>query len=68
MSVFIGSIPNCTKEDVALAKSILKESRNDSESLSSLQKYFEGMFPNKYVYLFNRGRDSLYFFLKLLNK
>ena len=67
MSVFIGSIPNCTKEDVALAKSILKESRNDSESLSSLQKYFEGMFPNKYVYLFNRGRDSLYFFLKLLN-
>ncbi len=67
MAVFIGSIPNCTKEDVVLAKKILRRGSGSKESLSSVEKYFEEMFPNKYVYLFNRGRDSLYFFLKVLN-
>lgn len=67
MGVFIGSIPNCTKEDVVLAKRILRRRGGRHGSLSSLEKYFEEMFPNRYVYLFNRGRDSLYFFLKVLN-
>lgn len=66
MSVFIGSIPNCTKEDINLAKKLLKKKQATCDSISLLNKEFSNLFNNRKFYLFNRGRDSLYFLLKSL--
>jgi perosamine synthetase len=66
MSVFIGSIPNTQKDDIALANSILNGKVTKEGWIGLLEDEFEKSF-NKKAFLFNRGRDSLYFFLKLLN-
>lgn len=66
MSVFIGSIPNNDKDDIQLAKDIVKGNISCEGDLTTLKKKLEGIFNSK-PFLFNRGRDSLYFFLRLLN-
>lgn len=66
MSVFIGSIPNNQQDDITLAKDILKGSVANKGWVEILEKELEDMFNSK-PFLFNRGRDSLFFFLKLLN-
>ncbi len=66
MAVFIGSTPNVTEKDLVLAREITKNSSLAEGSMTKLTKHFQKMFPDKEVFLFNRGRDSLYFFLKQL--
>lgn len=61
MSVFIGSIPNAQADDIALAKDILKGVTDTTGAIEALEKQF-----GKGTFLFNRGRDSLSFFLTLL--
>ena len=62
MPVFIGSIPNAEKDDIVLAKSIL-EGREDVSG--SIQKLKERL--GNEVLLFNRGRESLSFLLKVID-
>lgn len=66
MSVFIGSIPNTEKDDIVLAREILEGKIAKKGWADILEEKFEKTFNLK-PFLFNRGRDSLYFFLKLLN-
>ncbi|MGI5897600.1 MAG: DegT/DnrJ/EryC1/StrS family aminotransferase [Candidatus Dojkabacteria bacterium] len=66
MSVFIGSTPNCKNEDLIVAKEILANKSFAKGSISTLTRHCRKMFPQRDVFLFNRGRDSLYFFLKQL--
>lgn len=62
MSLFISSIPNTQEDDVKLAKDILNGKVNVDTALELLKSEF----PTE-VLFFNKGRDSLYFFLSLLN-
>lgn len=64
MSVFIGSIPNNTKEDYKLARELLRNPNKAKGSKKSLQNDFEKSFPKHDIFLFNRGRDALTFFYK----
>ena len=66
MEIFTGSTPNTTENDLRLANELLKGNVNIRSSIADLRKKFEDIFPNRKVLFFNRGRDSLYFFLKLL--
>lgn len=66
MEIFTGSTPNTTENDLMLANELLKGNVNIRSSIADLKKKFEDIFPNRKVLFFNRGRDSLYFFLKLL--
>ena len=66
MEIFTGSTPNTTENDLKLANELLKGNVNICSSIADLKKFFEDIFPNRKVLFFNRGRDSLYFFLKLL--
>jgi perosamine synthetase len=66
MSVFIGSIPNAQKDDVALAGAILKKEVDTNNVENELTKILEDSFNEK-TFLFNRGREALSFFLKLLD-
>ncbi|KKQ10652.1 MAG: DegT/DnrJ/EryC1/StrS aminotransferase [candidate division WS6 bacterium GW2011_GWE1_36_69] len=66
MPTLIGSIPTVQADDLELAKRILKGQENISNSTATLQKSLEGIFKSKEVYLFNRGREALYFALKTL--
>ncbi len=61
MSVFIGSIPNAQEDDIALANTLLKSVADSTCAIEDLEKRF-----GKDIFLFNRGRDSLSFFLSLL--
>ena len=68
MSVLIGSIPNDKKDDVKLAKKLSKVNfYKKSTSLEELEAYFSEIFEDRSLFMFNRGRDSLYFLLKSLN-
>lgn len=67
MEIFTGSTPNTTEGDLKLANELLKRNVNIDSSLVDLKKRFDDIFPNEKILFFNRGRDSLYFFLKLLN-
>jgi dTDP-4-amino-4,6-dideoxygalactose transaminase len=62
MPVFIGSIPNTQEDDVTLCKKILRNEIDSSNSFTELKR----ILGPDYLF-FDKGRDSLYFFLKLLN-
>jgi dTDP-4-amino-4,6-dideoxygalactose transaminase len=75
MSVFIGSIPNTERDDLELAKRILKGQEDLKGSLDSLRgdlfdllKQNENLanISKENIFLFNRGRDSIYFYLNAL--
>ncbi len=75
MSVFIGSIPNTEKDDLQLAKRILKGQEDLKGSIGSLrEQLLEHLRKNdnlveiteENIFLFNRGRDSIYFYLNTL--
>lgn len=67
MPVFIGSTPNTTEEDLKVAKGIVDGSINVEGSLDSLTNIFQKQYPEKSMFLFNRGRDSMYFLFQNLN-
>jgi len=67
MPTLIGSIPTTQLDDLELAKRILKGQENIIDSTITLQKKLENIFQNKEIYLFNRGREALYFALKTLS-
>lgn len=64
MSVFIGSIPNNTEEDLKIVKELLKNSNKAKGSRKILQNEFEKEFPSHNIFLFNRGREAFSFFFK----
>ena len=66
MSTLIGSIPTTQFDDLELAKRILNGQENIVDSTVNLQKKLEDIFQNKELYLFNRGREALYFALQTL--
>jgi len=75
MSIFIGSIPNTERDDLELAKRILRGQEDLKGSLDSLRKnLFDLLRQNENlvniskenIFLFNRGRDSIYFYLNSL--
>ena len=75
MSVFIGSIPNTEKDDLELAKRILRGEEDLKGSIDNLRKkILELLRENEdlaeisedNLFLFNRGRDSIYFYLNSL--
>lgn len=66
MSTLIGSIPTTQSDDLELAKKILNGQENIVDSIVNLQKALEDIFQNKELYLFNRGREALYFALQTL--
>jgi dTDP-4-amino-4,6-dideoxygalactose transaminase len=75
MSIFIGSIPNTEKDDLELAKRILRGEEDLRGSIGSLRealfyllKQNENLIEisKESIFLFNRGRDSIYFYLKAL--
>jgi dTDP-4-amino-4,6-dideoxygalactose transaminase len=75
MSVFIGSIPNTERDDLELAKRILKGQENLKGSIGNLREQLlrhlrenENLaeITEENIFLFNRGRDSIYFYLKSL--
>ncbi len=75
MSVFIGSIPNTEKDDLKLAKRILKGKEdlrgsidNLRENLLELLRKNENLteISEENLFLFNKGRDSIYFYLNAL--
>lgn len=67
MPTLIGSIPTTQADDVELAKRILKKQENIAGSTVNLREELEAIFENKELYLFNRGREALYFALKTLD-
>ncbi len=67
MPVFIGSTPNTTEEDLKVAKGIIDGSINVEGSLDSLTNIFQKQYPEKSIFLFNRGRDSMYSLFQNLN-
>jgi dTDP-4-amino-4,6-dideoxygalactose transaminase len=75
MSVFIGSIPNTERDDLELAKRILKGQEDLKGSLDNLRgDLFDLLKQNENfanisdenIFLFNRGRDSIFFYLNAL--
>jgi dTDP-4-amino-4,6-dideoxygalactose transaminase len=75
MSVFIGSIPNTEKDDLELAKGILRGKEDLRGSIGNLrEQLLEHLKKNENlveiseenIFLFNRGRDSIYFYLNTL--
>lgn len=66
MPTLIGSIPTTQSDDLELAKRILRGQENVVDSTVNLQKRLGDVFQNKEVYLFNRGREALYFALQTL--
>jgi dTDP-4-amino-4,6-dideoxygalactose transaminase len=70
MAIFIGSIPNTQDDDISLAKRILKGNADLNNSIKNTRQLLRDSLQIKdkiNPFLFNRGRDSLYFFLRLLN-
>jgi len=66
MPTLIGSIPTTQTDDLELARRILNGQENIVDSTVTLQKKLEDIFQNRELYLFNRGREALYFALKTL--
>jgi len=64
MGVFIGSIPNCTEEDIELARNILNGKICTKNARRNLERKFQDIFPKKDIFLFNRGREAMYFLFK----
>lgn len=67
MPTLIGSIPTTQSDDLELAKRILNGQENIVDSTVNLQKRLEDIFQSKELYLFNRGREALYFALQTLS-
>lgn len=67
MAVFIGSTPNTTEEDLKVAKGILNGDINVDNSINELKTIFQKEYQGKSIYLFNRGRDGMYFLFQNLN-
>jgi len=65
MPTLIGSIPTIQSDDLELAQKILSGQADSSNMVYELEKKFTKIFNNK-AYLFNRGREALYFVLKTL--
>ncbi len=75
MSVFIGSIPNTEEDDLELAHRILKGKEDLRGSIDRLnEKLLQHLkksdalkdISKDNLFLFNRGRDSIYFYLNSL--
>jgi perosamine synthetase len=66
MATLIGSIPTIQSDDLDLALQILKGKINISGKTTELENMLLKIFENKNIYLFNRGREALYFILKTL--
>lgn len=66
MPTLIGSIPTTESDDVELAKRILNNKENVVGKASLLKEKLESIFQTKDIYLFNRGREALYFTLNTL--
>ncbi len=66
MPTLIGSIPTIQADDLELAKDILNGRTDISNKAYELEKELSGIFKKDNVYLFNRGREALYFVLKTL--
>lgn len=75
MSVFISSIPNTEKDDLELAQRILKGKEDLRGSIDKLnEKLLQHLkksdalkeISKDNLFLFNRGRDSIYFYLSSL--
>lgn len=75
MSVFIGSIPNTEEDDLELAQRILKGKEDLRGSIDKLnEKLLQHLkksdalkeISKDNLFLFNRGRDSIYFYLSSL--
>lgn len=68
MPVFIGSIPNTQIDDLKLANEILSRKVDTSNSIQEVTKRLNAIsnLKGSKTLLFNRGRDSLSFFLSLL--
>jgi dTDP-4-amino-4,6-dideoxygalactose transaminase len=75
MPVFIGSIPNTEKDDLELAQRILKGKEDLRGSIDKLnEKLLQHLkksdalkeISKDNLFLFNRGRDSIYFYLNSL--
>lgn len=67
MSIFIGSTPNTTEEDLNAAKGILEGTVSVTGSINELKTIFQNEYNGKSVYFFNRGRDAMYFLFQNLN-
>lgn len=66
MPTLIGSIPTTQLDDLELAKDMLGGRADISNRAYELEKDIADIFNNTNVYLFNRGREALYFVLKTL--
>lgn len=75
MTAFIGSIPNTERDDLELAKRILKGQENLRGSIGNLRELLLrhlrenanlAEITEDNIFLFNRGRDSIYFYLNSL--
>ncbi len=66
MSVFISSIPNVQKDDLLLARKIVKGEIDISKERMVLEDLLSRVFKDCGIFLFNRGRDALYVTLRAL--
>jgi len=65
LKIFTGSTPNTTEKDLLLAKGILSGAVNTQGARESLKEYFRNTWEED-IFLFNRGREAIYFLLKNL--
>lgn len=67
MHIFIGSTPNTTEKDIELAKGILNGKVLTDDARENLEKYFQNIWTKEDIFLFNRGREAMYFLFQNLN-
>jgi perosamine synthetase len=65
LKIFTGSTPNTTEKDLLLAKGILSGAINTKGARESLKEFFQNTWEED-IFLFNRGREAVYFLLKNL--
>lgn len=66
MPVFISSLPTTDTDDIKIAKDILNGTEDTHGSTRNLISELKNIFKEKEVFLFNRGREAMYFALKEL--
>ena len=66
MHVFISSIPTTETDDIKIAKNILNGIESAKGSTEKLNGKLKNIFNGKDIFLFNRGREAMYFVLKEL--
>lgn len=67
MNIFISSTPNTTQKDIELAKGILNGSVKTDSARKDLQKFFKNIWQDDDLFLFNRGREAMYFLFRNLD-